>query len=314
MLKQVLIVTGATGIGKTDFVSKLAAAFPAEIINADIGQMYTPLTIGTAKPDWRNESVRHHLFDIIDEPIDFTIVQFRARVVSLIQEIWNRGNTPIIVGGSTLYIKSLFYAAANLVEINLENNLFKPVEKKTNELWENLNKIDPRRASQLHPNDHYRLHRAIEIWNKTGVLPSQCTPKYEPVASKMTLLILDRPKVELYEKIDQRVNVMMQMGWLAEIANLTSNWHDFLRRKKIIGYEILLDCVADPINLPAKIAVQKIQQRVRNYAKRQQTFWRGLCKDLMQNPSMCQNVFEINLTLLDLDLYIKQLLIKLKQD
>ena len=314
MLKQVLIVTGPTGVGKTEFVSKLGAVFPIEIINADIGQMYAPLTIGTAKPDWQKDPIKHHLFDIICEPIDFTIVQFRALVTDLVQEIWARGKTPIIVGGSTLYIKSLFYAPANLPGsvANLEIN--SKIEKPVDDPWQVLNLIDPKRASSLHPNDYYRIQRALAIWNQTGVLPSQCLPKYDPIASDMVLLILDNPKTDLYAKIDQRVHAMMQMGWLAEVASLEPKWYDFLRRKKIIGYEILLDYCINQKNTDVESCIKMIQQRVRNYAKKQQTFWRSLCKDLLLHVEMRQKVFEINLTLLDVDLYIKQLSVKLKRN
>lgn len=313
LLKQVLIITGPTGVGKTEFVSKLAASFPAEIINADMGQMYEPLTIGTAKPAWQKETVPQHLFDIINEPIDFSIVQFRKIVIDLVQEIWSRGNTPIIVGGSTLYIKSLFYTSADLPIKNLFNtsdlqkNIIAP------NLWEILNQIDSKRAAQLHPNDRYRIQRALDIWQKNGVLPSECIPKYEPISENITLFVLNNIRDELYKKNDQRVRVMMEMGWLAEVANLESKWHNFLRRKKIIGYELLLDYLDQKIN-NQEACIKAIQKRVRNYAKKQQTFWRGLCADLKLQEKMKERVFEINLTLLDVNLYIKQLLMKLKLD
>ena len=226
MLKQVLIVAGSTGVGKTEFVSKLAARCRAEIINADIGQMYQPLTIGTAKPDWQNELIAHHLFDVICEPKDFTIVQFRIAVSRLIKEIWSRGNMPIIVGGSTLYIKSLFFAPADLPSIENQRQCEKNQMAVKDDLWQQLFQIDPIRANQLHPNDYYRLQRALHIWKTSGILPSQCAPTYQPVATNMTLLILDRDRSELYAKIDERVYVMMKAGWVAEVAGLASEWHD----------------------------------------------------------------------------------------
>lgn len=313
MLKQVLIVAGSTGVGKTEFVSKLAARCRAEIINADIGQMYQPLTIGTAKPDWQNELIAHHLFDVICEPKDFTIVQFRIAVSRLIKEIWSRGNMPIIVGGSTLYIKSLFFAPADLPSIENQRQCEKNQMAVKDDLWQQLFQIDPIRANQLHPNDYYRLQRALHIWKTSGILPSQCAPTYQPVATNMTLLILDRDRSELYAKIDERVYVMMKAGWVAEVAGLAPEWHDFLRRKKIIGYELLLDHLDQKIK-DYDLCIQLIQQRVRNYAKRQQTFWRGLCRELDHYDTMRQKIFEINLTLLDVDLYIKQLVVKLKLD
>lgn len=302
------MITGPTGVGKTDFVLQLASKFPSEIINADIGQMYVPLTIGTAKPNWQSEQVPHHMFDIICEPKDFSIVQFRTQVTRLVTEIWARGKTPIIVGGSTLYIKSLFYKSAELIKLPDISQVLAPNNL---DLWQSLNQIDPIRASSLHPNDHYRLKRALDIWQQTGILPSKCLPKISPICENMSLFIINNKKAELYSKIDLRVHVMMEMGWIAEVENLEQDWHEFLRRKKIIGYELILDYLMNKIDNKLKL-INLIQQRVRNYAKRQQTFWQGLQKELASYPPLAKNIFEINLTLLDVNLYIEQLLIELK--
>ena len=108
---MVIIISGATATGKSDFAINLAKKISGEIINADIGSFYTPLTIGTAKPNWKNQEVPHHLFDFIDEPIDYTVVQFRQKLQKLCNEIFARGNVPIIVGGSIFYIQSFFYTS-----------------------------------------------------------------------------------------------------------------------------------------------------------------------------------------------------------
>lgn len=313
--KKVLIVTGPTGVGKTDFVLKLAAQFPAEIINADMGQMYTPLCIGTAKPDWQNEPVPHHLFDILNTPQDFSLVQFRALVMQLVPQIWARGKTPIIVGGSTMYIKSLFYAPASLGQLTQQtcDDLAKKLNLSELDLWQQLNQIDPVRAAQLHHNDLYRIQRALDIWNHFNMLPSQCTPKYEPIFDDMRLFVINAPKEILYQRIDARVHIMMQMGWLNETKNLDVAWQLFLKRKKIIGYEVILQYLNQG-DLSWDEVVLTIAKRVRNYAKRQQTFWRGLQAQLLEQVDMHKKVFEIDLTLLDVDLYIKQLLDDLKHD
>lgn len=317
--KKVLIVTGPTGIGKTDFVLRLAAGLPSEIINADIGQMYTPLTIGTAKPDWQNEPVPHHLFDIIDTPRDFSVMQFRKHVTQLVQEIWDRNRTPIIVGGSTLYIKSLFFKPVSHVLLDQQEiqKIQAPITSSKQDLWHALNEIDPKRAANIHPNDNYRLARALEIWCTTGILPSHCVPQYAPIAKNMQIFVLNSSKKELYDKIDQRVHVMMEMGWLDEVRKLPVAWHDFLRTKKIIGYELILDYLASKDEGELDTCIKLIQQRVRNYAKRQQTFWRSLKRELetqIDADNVRKNFFELDITLLDVNLYIKQLLLGFKGD
>lgn len=317
--KRVLVVTGPTGVGKTDFVLKLATAFPAEIVNADIGQMYAPLNIGTAKPVWQNEPTPHHLFDNLVEPKDFSVVQFRASVAELVQEIWARGKTPIIVGGSTLYIKALFFPPIESPEgvcppdkglLQTDTRIGAHVSASP---WQALHEVDPIRAMRLHPNDIYRINRALEIWQRTGVQPSNLVPQFAPLTVDMQLFILNSPKGPLYARIDKRVVDMMRMGWVAETEKLNADWCKFLRYKKIIGYELILDFLEQKITDQAQ-CVTLIQQRVRNYAKKQQTFWRSLQKALALQSNMHKNVFEINLTLLDVDLYIKQLLNELRLD
>ena len=304
--KNILVITGPTGVGKTNFVNQLATELQIEIINADMGQMYTQLSIGTAKPAWKTEPTLHHLFDIMSEPVDFSAIKFRNEVKRLIVEIWQRNKVPVIVGGSTLYIKSLFYSnEQNELKENKNQNYQLDFQ---GDLWQKLNQIDPIRAQQLHPNDHYRLQRALFIWHNSGKLPSDCKPKFDPIADNINLIFINDDKNVLNDKIDQRVIQMMDEGWLLEVEKLGIEWHEFLRRKKIIGYEVLLDFL-DQIIDSEQECVKIIQQRVRQYAKKQQTFWRSLKKDLELNG---QEVLQINLTLLHVDLYIKKLLIQLK--
>ena len=104
-----LIIFGPTAVGKTDFALKVAERVPAEIVNMDVGQLYTPLSIGTAKPNWRSETVPHHLFDYVDKPRNITVVEYRKILLEVLEDIWQRGKLPIIVGGSGFYLKSIFF-------------------------------------------------------------------------------------------------------------------------------------------------------------------------------------------------------------
>src|SRR3990172_4748508 len=102
-----LIIYGPTGVGKTDMALAIAERMPSEIVNMDVGQFYTPLSIGTAKPAWRSSPVPHHLFDILDTPKNITVVEYRTLLLKKINEIRDRGNLPIVVGGSGFYLYSL---------------------------------------------------------------------------------------------------------------------------------------------------------------------------------------------------------------
>ena len=115
--KKAVVITGPTGVGKSDLALKLAEEVNGEIVNADIGQFYTPLTIGTAKPDYKSTPLKHHLFDLIDTPTHFTVVDFRFHVATLVQDLYNHGITPIIVGGSSFYLKALFFPPHHKVKV-----------------------------------------------------------------------------------------------------------------------------------------------------------------------------------------------------
>ncbi len=309
----ILIVFGPTAVGKNDFALAIASGIPVEIVNMDVGQLYTPLSIGTAKPDWRASSVPHHLFDIVNEPKNFTTVEYRTMLLDTLEGIWQRGNLPIVVGGSGFYLRSIFFPPrADTAEIDIEG--LYPLG--TN-FWQKLYEIDPDRAVQIDKNDAYRIKRALEIWHGTGKLPSSFVSTYHP-PSDFLLVTLTRERKKLYERINARVNVMIQKGWLDEVALLRDTaWEEFMQQKKLIGYNELLDYFSKQQNkeddLPCFVA--RIQKRTRNYAKRQHTFWNMLEREFktvtfdQQQAIGCLET--VNLTLVNLNLYIKNLLDRL---
>jgi len=274
---RIVIITGPTGVGKTDLALSLAAKVPAEIINADIGSLYTPLTIGTAKPDWRNHSVPHHLFDIVDEPKNFTVVEFRNKVCSLVRDITTRGHLPIIVGGSGFYINALFYPPKSDGVAQKRD-----YQEDTRTLWNRLYEIDSKRAREIDKNDRYRIERALDIWYELGVLPSKFKPQFDPITDHQTqsgadVFFLTRELADLYEDINKRTHIMLDRGWIEEVKKLSPAWHEFLLKKKIIGYDDIIRYIRGEIGLKSEL-IAIIQKKTRNYAKRQLTFNRMLTK------------------------------------
>jgi tRNA dimethylallyltransferase len=302
--RRAIVLFGPTAVGKTAASYAVAQLMPVEIINMDVGQLYTSFSVGTAKPDWKQEPVPHHLFDIINEPRDFTVVEYRTKVLSLMDEIWKRGHTPLFVGGSGFYLKSLLFPPQ--VAQSTEN--FSPHTG----TWQELHDIDPARAQHIKKSDQYRIDRALTIWHETGKKPSEYEPVYDPPAS-MTVIHLERNREELYNRINSRVDGMIEEGWLDEVRDLVSTeWASFIKRKKLIGYNELIDYISqDGHSLPA--IIEKIKKRTRNYAKRQETFWRMLVRKL----SVAQREYagsyhihavNVDLTLQDVSLNIEQLL------
>jgi len=327
MSKPTIIIMGATGVGKTDFAETLAREIGGEIINCDVGQFYTPLTIGTAKPDWKSSDIPQHMFDILDTPENYSVTAYRARVEQLIKEITARGKLPIIVGGSGFYVNGLFFPPQdNSVLPNLRDSALEDgVQGEKREIsWEELLRIDPERAQKIHPHDSYRIERALQLWRTTGVLPSEQKPVFKPVTDNALLVHIARDREELYARINARTIDMIlgsaaaeegyydfdpssysTSGWVGEVRRLPADWRDFLLKKGIIGYPEIIHFLqlAQP-HVPQLIAA--IQKSTRNYAKRQITFWRMLSHKL-QAHGLEGRIMECNLTLSPIDLYIRQL-------
>ncbi len=273
MAQSCIIITGPTGVGKTACVDELATRFPIEIVNVDMGQMYTPLSIGTAKPDWRNSDIPHHAFDIIDEPRDFSVTEYRLHVLQALTDIWRREKTPVLVGGSLFYIKSIFFPPSYT-----PSNLDFSEDTDPYALWNHLYAIDPDRAQAIHPNDVYRVRRALAIWYTTGYRPSTFQPKFMPPSSAY-IAFLNRDRNELYKRIDRRTHDMLASGWIQEVENLSEDWKSFLQQKHILGYPEVIAYINGDITYHE--LVTRVQKKTRAYAKRQITFWRSLQKQLI---------------------------------
>lgn len=304
MRRIFLIVSGPTGVGKTDIVNALCKKIkvPVEIINGDMGQMYAPLSIGTAKPEWQKEPVAHHLFDIITEPENFTVAKYRQLIVDKMESLWQKGILPIIVGGSGFYLKSLFFSIFD--EASTDKIQFEDQDGK--DLWSQLNEIDPKRAQAIAPSDTYRVLRALALWRETGKKPSEYAPSYNP-PGKCLFIFINRDRDELYKRIDERVISMVDSGWISEVKGLDENWISFLHEKKIIGYREIIQFING--ELSREKMIEQISQKTRNYAKRQITFWRSFKEQLLEadkNKGFIMNIDEVNLTYLDLNLYIDQ--------
>ena len=289
----VIILHGPTGVGKTECADYLASVLPVEFVNSDMGQLYVPLSIGTAKPDWRSSDTPHHLFDLLDAPEYFSVSRYREKLKQVLETIWDKKKIPLIIGGSSYYVMSLFFPPAPSLRPCPAKLLAKhgrtgppseparaiEMSEYSNEkIWKKLHEIDPERANQIDPSDRYRIERALDIWQSTGAKPSEYMPVYDPIADYYFIWIT-RDRDELYQRINERVEAMIHEGWIEEVKGLRgTEWEPFLRKKKIIGYTEILDYVDGKI--PYNKIISAIQKRTRNYAKRQTTFWRMLKKKL----------------------------------
>lgn len=273
-----LLIIGPTASGKTGFGESIAQKIPSEYINADIGQFYKPLSIGTAKPDWQAYKETAHLFDCLDEPSDMSSFDYRKSVLELVDQIQQRKNLPIIVGGSLFYIKSLFFPPHNF-KIDQSVVPEELIGLSKDGRWKLLCEIDPVRAQQIHPNDPYRIERALRIWFLTGKKPSEVAPQCRP-AFDATIVCLEPTKPVLHERIKQRTKIMLEQGWIEEVESLMGTpWIPFFEKKGLIGYAHIATWIDGGKKASEYDQLREtIEQETRWYAKRQMTFLRHLAQ------------------------------------
>lgn len=267
--------------------------------------MYEPLSIGTAKPDWKHHAIPHHLFDVIKEPRNFTVAEYRALVQKTMEEIWQRKALPVVVGGSMFYLRALLFSTEGVDASESDMKTLSAQEKL--KLWHDLYEIDPDRAEKIDKHDGYRIQRALQIWHDTGIKPSLYKQTYQPLGN-FHITFITRDRDELYRRIDERVHVMFKQGWVAEVKALSEEWHAFLLRKKLLGYPEIIHMLEHALSPAEQGAVcAQIQKKTRNYAKRQITFWRSLKETLDEQVGTVSCCEELNLTLSSVDLYLNHI-------
>lgn len=268
-----IIITGPTGIGKTKISIDAAKQFNGEIISADSMQIYKHLDIGTAKvTEDEMAGIPHHLIDIVEPGEEFTVKDYRALAKEKIEEVKNRGKLPIIVGGTGLYINSLikpfhFGNTPPIPEFREEMNQL-VADEGLESVYKLLKKESPEAASKVDPKNKNRVIRALEISRYKVDAPPAEVPEY-----KYLFIGLNTDRDVLYDRINKRVDIMVEDGLLEEVKNLCSmGMAQGIRATKAIGYVEILDHMDGLITYAE--AIDKIKQHSRNYAKRQLTWFR----------------------------------------
>lgn len=270
-----MVICGPTAVGKTDLSLKIAREFKGEIISADSRQFFRELNIGTAKPseDELNQ-VPHHFINSHSIQDDYTAGKFEKDGLMAIEKILNRNKLPIIVGGSGLYIQALIDGLDHPPsDLDLRAALEEKLEKEGLEaLCDLLREIDPEKYRSIDLSNPRRLVRAIEIaeLKKGGLLKEPVLPKKRDFDS--TTIVLNRNRQELYDRINARVDKMMEAGLLAEVEQLIP--HKDLKAMQTVGYKELIAYMDGEIELDEAISL--IKQNTRRYAKRQITWFKRL--------------------------------------
>lgn len=272
----VIVIVGPTAVGKTALSIAVAEKFSGEIISGDSMQVYKGLDIGTAKVTTEEmHTIPHYLIDEVEPQTPFTAAKFQKATKQYIHQIAGRANLPIIVGGTGLYIQSVFYDY-NFGTIAEDRTYRKELEKLDNDvLWEQLKALDSLSAERIHANNKQRVIRALEVIRATNKPFSALHTHKEPVADLRPLFIgLDLPREQLYARINARVEIMLQAGLVEEARKLYEQGLDKnLPAMKGIGYKELFAFFEGDISL--KAATDQIKQNSRRFAKRQLTWFRN---------------------------------------
>ncbi len=277
--KLIPIICGPTGSGKTSIALELAKNFPIEIISADSRQMLKHLNIGTAKPT-KHELTQctFHLVDIIEPGERYSAFNFIDDAEKIIDNILKRGKTPLIVGGTGLYLRALTDGVVEIKQedFSIREKLEAELEEKGTEfMHRKLEAIDPLESAKIHPNNKFRIVRALEIFYLTGHTKSELltTGKYRNSKYKFSYYCLSPKRELLYERINNRVDQMLSDGLLKELNDLiASGYKEKIEKANVIGYAELLKQLNNDISFEEAVAM--IKQNSRRYAKRQMTWFR----------------------------------------
>ena len=268
-----IVLAGPTGVGKTDLSLKLAKILDADIISCDSAQVYKEMNIGTAKiKESEMNGIKHYMLDVLEPTEKYSVGEYQRAVDKILAQKEKEGRTVILTGGTGLYINSVVNGLSSLPESDpkLRDEL---MALSVDELYEKLLSLDPEAAEKIHKNNKNRVERAVEVClitvKKFSVLSKENVKNNNYDFLKVCLT---RDREILYERIDKRVDIMMNEGLLEEVEALYKKYGgEILRKINIIGYTQLIDYIEGKISL--ETAVEFIKRDSRHYAKRQMTWF-----------------------------------------
>ena len=271
---KIVVICGPTASGKTALGIQVAQQGNGEIISSDSMQIHKDMDIGTAKPteEERAQAV-HHLVDFVSPDERYSVADFQKDATEKIEDILSRGKLPIIVGGTGLYVNSLIHNIEykeEITDIEYRNELEK-VDLET--LYKQAMEIDPEAAARVSQNDRKRITRILEIYHTTGKTKTQMEAESrQEVKYDYKIFVLTPERDKLYERINLRVDLMMQAGLVDEVRELLKKYKEFPTAMQGLGYKEVKEYLDGEIT--EEEMIEKIKQESRHYAKRQLTWFR----------------------------------------
>jgi tRNA dimethylallyltransferase len=295
---KIIIICGPTALGKTSIAINVAGIFNGEIIGADSMQIYRYMDIGTAKPTTDEQSrVAHHMIDIIEPDEHFDARQFAEMAYEKIIRLYARGVTPFVVGGTGLYIKALVHGLfkAGPSDLHVRERLQEQARiYGADFLHQKLRRYDPDTAERIHPNDSYRIIRALEVRELTGktITAFQQDHGFKDHRFRVLKIGLHIDREVLYDRINHRVDAMMDSGFLNEVKGLLEmGYSENLKSMQSIGYRHLMDFIKGRCSWDE--TMRTLKRDTRRYAKRQLTWFKADPNIVWREPGQLREICQL---------------------
>ena len=276
---KVIVICGPTASGKTALSIELAKQINGEIVSCDSMQIYKDMDIGTAKPTLEEmQGIKHYLIGCVSPEERYSVADYKTDAKKAIKEIIEKGKMPIIVGGTGLYLDSLIYEI-EYQDIKLDEEYRKKLEEEVEEkgleeLYEKAKQIDEKAIEKISPNDKKRILRILEIYHATGKTKTEqeIESRKKEVEYDYKVYALDWDRQKLYDRINKRVDMMIEQGLIEEVKQILEKYDTFPTAMQGLGYKEVVDYLKG--KLTKEEMIEKIKMETRRYAKRQLTWFR----------------------------------------
>ncbi len=280
MKPKVIVIVGPTASGKTALSIELAKKINGEIVSSDSMQIYKDMDIGSAKTTKEEmQGIKHYMIDNVSPEERFSVAEYKRQAEDAIKEILSKGKTPIVVGGTGLYSDSLIYGI-EYNDIKLDEKYREELEKIANQedglaqLYKQAEKIDIKAMEKISPNDKKRIIRVLEIYHSTGKTKTELEieSRKKGVKYDYRVFAINMDREILYDRINKRVDIMIENGLIEEVENLLKKYKSFPTAMQGLGYKEVVEYLDGKTTKEEMI--EKIKQETRRYAKRQLTWFR----------------------------------------
>ncbi len=292
---KVIVICGPTASGKTALSIQLAQKINGEIISSDSMQIYKNMNIGTAKPDKQEmQGIKHYLLDFVEPNQRYSVADYKKDAENAIEDILQKGKVPIIVGGTGLYVDSLIYGI-EYPNIEFDENYRKKLEKRAEKeglekLYEEARKIDPQAMEKISRNDQKRILRVLEIYNATGKTKTEqeIESRKNEVKYDYRVFAINMDREKLYDRINKRVDIMIQKGLIEEVENLLKKYNEFPTAMQGLGYKEVVEYIQGKVL--KEDMIENIKRESRRYAKRQITWFKKNKQTIWIGPNDLQMI------------------------